>query len=246
MKTKKTKRVRRDRRMPDEPWAKIEPLPPPGKPHPLGCRNPRVSDRAGQRSRGDGRDLLPAADRLPVERPQRDRPPFLLLGAPPLPGVDRSGRVPEAPGDRAGGVRRPPRHRSGAAQCRRRDDQGPARGGKRRGRTRPTAASEGPSGACRARPPACRSASRWPEPTATTSSCCGRRSRASPPRAPNRPKSSRKGRASTREGVRLQGGSRAPGGVRFHGPHPDSRRRGAGAQEEGGLQGPAPGRGTGP
>ena len=39
-------RVRRDWRIPDELWEKIEPLLPPGKPHPLGCHNPRVSDRA--------------------------------------------------------------------------------------------------------------------------------------------------------------------------------------------------------
>jgi transposase len=32
-------------RIPDELWAKIEPLLPPGKPHPLGCHNPRVDDR---------------------------------------------------------------------------------------------------------------------------------------------------------------------------------------------------------
>ena len=40
------KRLRRDWRIPDELWEQIEPLLPPGKPHPLGCHNPRVSDRA--------------------------------------------------------------------------------------------------------------------------------------------------------------------------------------------------------
>ena len=39
-------RVRRDWRIPDELWERIEPFLPPGKPHPLGCYNPRVSDRA--------------------------------------------------------------------------------------------------------------------------------------------------------------------------------------------------------
>lgn len=34
-----------DWRIPDEMWARIQPLIPPGKPHPLGCHNPRVSDR---------------------------------------------------------------------------------------------------------------------------------------------------------------------------------------------------------
>jgi transposase len=32
-------------RIPDELWAKIEPLLPPPEPHPLGCHNPRVPDR---------------------------------------------------------------------------------------------------------------------------------------------------------------------------------------------------------
>lgn len=33
-------------RLPDEIWGQMEPLLPPRKPHPLGCHNPRVSDRA--------------------------------------------------------------------------------------------------------------------------------------------------------------------------------------------------------
>jgi transposase len=32
-------------RIPDELWAEVQPLIPPGKPHPLGCHNPRVDDR---------------------------------------------------------------------------------------------------------------------------------------------------------------------------------------------------------
>lgn len=38
--------VRQDYVIPDEMWAKIEPLLPPRKPHPLGCHRPRVPDRA--------------------------------------------------------------------------------------------------------------------------------------------------------------------------------------------------------
>jgi transposase len=34
-----------DWRMPDEFWAKVEPLLPPRPSHPLGCHNPRVPDR---------------------------------------------------------------------------------------------------------------------------------------------------------------------------------------------------------
>lgn len=33
-------------RIPDELWLEMEPLLPPRKPHPLGCHNPRVPDRA--------------------------------------------------------------------------------------------------------------------------------------------------------------------------------------------------------
>ncbi len=40
-----TKTPRRTWRVSDELWAKIEPLLPPGKPHPLGCHNPRVDNR---------------------------------------------------------------------------------------------------------------------------------------------------------------------------------------------------------
>ncbi len=35
-----------DWRIPDELWARLEPLLPPRPPHPLGCHNPRVPDRA--------------------------------------------------------------------------------------------------------------------------------------------------------------------------------------------------------
>lgn len=37
--------VRRPWQLSDELWAKIAPLIPPGKPHPLGCHNSRVPDR---------------------------------------------------------------------------------------------------------------------------------------------------------------------------------------------------------
>jgi putative transposase len=36
---------RRDWRIPDELWERIQPLLPPRKPHPLGCHRPRVEDR---------------------------------------------------------------------------------------------------------------------------------------------------------------------------------------------------------
>ncbi len=59
-----------------------------------------LSPPAGQRPGGDGRPLLSAADRLPVERPERDRHLLVVLGAPPLPGMYRGGGVPQALGDR--------------------------------------------------------------------------------------------------------------------------------------------------
>lgn len=52
-KAKKKRTVRKERKIPyddrwrisDALWAKIEPLLPPGKPHPLGCHNPAVEPR---------------------------------------------------------------------------------------------------------------------------------------------------------------------------------------------------------
>ena len=43
--TTRPARPRRLWRTPDALWAEIAPLLPPGKPHPLGCHNPRVDDR---------------------------------------------------------------------------------------------------------------------------------------------------------------------------------------------------------
>src|SRR5262249_30458954 len=40
-----TQKARRTWRVSDQLWAKIQPLLPPGKPHPLGCHNPRVDNR---------------------------------------------------------------------------------------------------------------------------------------------------------------------------------------------------------
>jgi transposase len=39
------KEARRPWEISDELWAEIESLLPPGKPHPLGCHNPRVANR---------------------------------------------------------------------------------------------------------------------------------------------------------------------------------------------------------
>jgi len=44
-KTRQKQPVSSKWRISDALWAKIEPLLPPGKPHPLGCHNPRVPDR---------------------------------------------------------------------------------------------------------------------------------------------------------------------------------------------------------
>jgi transposase len=38
-------KARRDWRIPDALWERLEPLRPPRKPHPLGCHRPRVEDR---------------------------------------------------------------------------------------------------------------------------------------------------------------------------------------------------------
>jgi putative transposase len=59
------KTVRQEWRIPDELWARIVPLLPPRKPHPLGCHRPRVNDR-----RAYGCHLLRSADGVPVECPE--------------------------------------------------------------------------------------------------------------------------------------------------------------------------------
>lgn len=46
MQEKQAEQAQSDWRIPDVLWARIEPLLPPRKPHPLGCHNPRVEDRA--------------------------------------------------------------------------------------------------------------------------------------------------------------------------------------------------------
>src|SRR3954470_7641978 len=77
------RRVRDDGwRLPDALWAKMERLLPGRPKHPLGVPQ---SARAGPS--GDGRDLLRAAHRLPVERAARDDDLLLLLGSSALPGM---------------------------------------------------------------------------------------------------------------------------------------------------------------
>ena len=67
-----TKRqVRRDWRIPDELWARIQPLLPPRKPHPLGCHRPRVDDR-----RAMDAIFFVLRTGMPVERPERHGPLF--------------------------------------------------------------------------------------------------------------------------------------------------------------------------
>jgi transposase len=46
MQEKEIPQAQMEWRIPDELWARIEPLLPPRKPHPLGCHRPRVDDRA--------------------------------------------------------------------------------------------------------------------------------------------------------------------------------------------------------
>jgi hypothetical protein len=97
---------------------------------------------------GDGRDLLRAAHRLPVERAERDRHLLVVLGPPPLRGVGRGRRVPGVLAAGPAGLRRGRRHRLGVAGAGRGDGQGAAGRGEKPARTRPTGASGGRSGAC--------------------------------------------------------------------------------------------------
>src|SRR6266540_2116070 len=88
---------------------------------PVGLPQP-----AGARPGRDGRDPVRAQDGLPVERAQRDRDLLLELGAPPLPGVARGGRVRGAVAARPARLRRAGRDRVGVAGDGRGDDQGAA------------------------------------------------------------------------------------------------------------------------
>jgi transposase len=78
-------RVRRAWRTPDALWAEIAPLLPPGKPHPLGCHNPRVDDRRAMDAiffrlrTGCQWNALSATGLCSSSAP------------PPLPGVDAAG-----------------------------------------------------------------------------------------------------------------------------------------------------------
>ena len=76
-------------RLPDELWAGMEPLLLPRPPHPLGCHNPRVPDRAAM-------DAIFFVLRTGCQwnALERDRHLLVLLGPPPLPGVDRSRGLP--------------------------------------------------------------------------------------------------------------------------------------------------------
>lgn len=84
-------------RMPDWLWERVGPLLPPRPAHPLGCHNPRVSDR-------DAMDAILLVLRTGMQwNAERDRDLFLVVGAPTFPGVG-AGRC--LPGDLAAGAAR--------------------------------------------------------------------------------------------------------------------------------------------
>jgi transposase len=75
-------------RLPDELWAKMEPLLPPKPPHPLGCHNPRTPDRRAM----EGIVLvLRTGMQWRALNHGHLRP---LVGLPALPGVVGGGGVP--------------------------------------------------------------------------------------------------------------------------------------------------------
>src|SRR3712207_2324515 len=76
---KTRRRVRNDGwRLPDALWAKMEPLLPPRPPHPLGCHNPRVPDRAAMDRAAMDRTAM---DRAAMDRAAMDAIFFVLWTA---------------------------------------------------------------------------------------------------------------------------------------------------------------------
>lgn len=92
-----------------------------------------MSPPASLRPQRDGGDPLRAADRLPVERVGRNRDLFVCLGISQISRVARCWRFPQVLAPGTPGLRRCEGHRLELAFAGRRDDQGPARGGKRTG-----------------------------------------------------------------------------------------------------------------
>jgi hypothetical protein len=155
------------------PWAHPRrPVGAPPAPDPQARPPPPLRRRQTPQARPrlPGRHLLRPAHRLPVESPGR-HPVLPRLDRPrPLPGVGRRWLLPETVEGRPAGLRRPEGHRLVLAEQGRVHDQGPPRGGKRRAKTPPTAASGGPSAACWSMAPGCRWGWQGTGPTATTSS----------------------------------------------------------------------------
>jgi transposase len=121
-KTRTAPRMRRSWRTPDALWAQIAPLLPPGKPHPLGCHNPRVDDRRAMdaiffRLRTGCQWNALSATGL-CRRLRRIA----------VPGVARGRRVLGAVAARAHGVRRAEGDRLALARRGRRDDKAPLGG----------------------------------------------------------------------------------------------------------------------
>jgi hypothetical protein len=85
-------------RIPDVLWSQIEPLIPSGKPHLLGCHNPRVPNRDAMTA-----ILFVLRTGCQWNALKSDGHLLQLLGASALRGMDRSRRVRASVGDGAGG-----------------------------------------------------------------------------------------------------------------------------------------------
>ncbi len=171
-------------RLSDAMWARMAPLIPPPKPHPLGCHRPRISDRVAMNAilRLLRTDMQWGSARC-------HRVVFALLGAPAVSRVDRRGRVRALLARRTAGMRGTGEDRLGLAGARRDDDQGPVGRGKKSGPTLPTAANGASSAACSLMDTACRwhwssrapigmTACCWKRPWPRSSSTSRRRRRA--------------------------------------------------------------------
>ncbi len=139
----------------------------------------RVPQSACAGSRGDGRDPLRCAHRVPLGRVEGDRDLSPFVGASPLSGVDEGGRLRRILETRVAELRPPARHRLAVVGDGRSHDEGSARRGKKPAQTPRIGPNEAPSAVCLPTVAASQSGSPWTVRNGMTASCSRRPWRAS-------------------------------------------------------------------